>query len=196
MSLTKTLKPLMVLVALGFFAGCASMFGGGEEERVPPEQREQLQKRFNEAVALMESGQEDSARELLLTLHQEQPRATGPLANLGIIAARQERNEEAEAYFRQVLAQDQGHVGALNQLGILARKRGDFEQAESFYRQALDRQRDFQPALLNLAILKDIYMAEPGEAVALYERYQKIADQPVPQLEDWIFDARNRAGDR
>jgi tetratricopeptide (TPR) repeat protein len=80
-----------------------------------------------------------------------------------------------------------------NELGILYRRTGRFEQARQSYEKALALQPDFHFAQRNLAILCDVYLADPTCAIAHYESYT----QAVPEDEDasmWLADLRTRAG--
>ena len=155
-------------------------------------QREALQKSFFEALDAMKKGNENTAREQFKSLHKEHPDRTGPLANLGILALEAGDRAQAKAYFDQVLERDPSHAVALNHLGVIAREKGEFARAEGYYREALASRQDYLPAIMNLAILLDIYLGRPGEALPLYEQYQAMAENPSPRLKDWIFDAKNR----
>ncbi len=83
-------------------------------------------------------------------------------------------------------------AAALAHLAKVQLLQGEFEQAETLYRQALEADPNHLPAMLNLAILLDIYLGRLEEALPLYEQYQSLAEEPNPRLKDWIFDVRNR----
>ncbi len=151
-----------------------------------------LQKAFDEAVILMQSGNTSDARTRFQELANAHPERTGPLANLGVLAYQAGNPDEARGYFEAVITLDPEHRAALNYLGVIARLNGDFEQAEGYYRKALASDPDYLPALLNLGILLDIYLGRPAEAIPLYEQYQALAPDTPPELKDWIFDAKNR----
>ncbi len=114
------------------------------------------------------------------------------MVNLGIIAFNEGDTETATKWFEAALAVNPDHVQALNHLGVIARNAGEFDQAEQYYRAALSSDPKYAPAILNLAFLLDIYLGNPAGAVELYERYQSVAGETHPRLEDWIFDAKNR----
>ncbi len=152
----------------------------------------QLQEAFSEAVVLMENGDTDEARARFEQMAAEHPQRSGPVANLGLLAFQAGDMALAKAHFEQVLVLNPAHPVALNHLGVIARKAGDFATAEQYYRAALAANPEYLPALLNLAFLMDIYLGEPGQALPLYERYETLAEEPDPKLEDWIFDAKNR----
>ncbi|WP_227501645.1 tetratricopeptide repeat protein [Marinobacter nitratireducens] len=186
----------LFLAMLAMLAGCASgpRQPGEVAESVAHQQAEEalLEERFQQAVALMESGEADAAESRFVQLVKDYPGHTGPLVNLGILAFQNGDFENATAYFKSALDLDSGHPVALNQLGVIARMQGNFDAAEQNYREALRVEPDYLPAMLNLAFLLDIYLGRPAEALALYERYQSLAEEPDPRIEDWIFDTRNR----
>lgn len=152
-----------------------------------------LESMFRQSLAALEGGDTGRARGLLERIHEERPDATGVLLNLGILAEREEDRVEAREWFERVLTVEPGHTRALNRLALLDREEGAFELARSRYQKALQRNPDDAPVLLNLAILLDIYLGRPGEALDYYQRYGEASPNPDPRLEDWIFDARQRA---
>ena len=195
MSWAKGLGRIAILFALmAWLAGCATTTDPQKDAAAAREQADQaaLQEDFREAVNAMDNGNSDAARQQFEALHAEHPERTGPLANLGILALADGDRAAAKARFEQVVALDATHAVALNHLGVIARESGEFEKAEAYYRDALSAEPDYLPAMMNLAILLDIYLGRPGDALPLYEQYQSMADEPNPRLKDWIFDAKNR----
>lgn len=140
----------------------------------------------------MEQGDHDEARARFEQLARDYPDKAGPMVNLGIIAFQEKDSETAAQWFERALAVNPEQVQALNHLGVIARSAGKFDEAARHYHAALAVDPNYAPAILNLAFLLDIYLGNPAEAVDLYERYQAVADEPHPRLEDWIFDAKNR----
>ena len=189
-------KLYAVLLGLLLLSGCAL---GPERSGAPDEKASAigesetlLQEAFSEAVVLMENGDTGEARRRFEQMAEEHPERTGPLVNLGVLAFQAGETGIAQARFEEVLALNPSHPVALNHLGVIARNAGDFTAAEQRYRAALAANPEYLPALLNLAFLLDIYLGEPEQALALYEQYKKLAAEPDPKLEDWIFDAKNR----
>lgn len=195
------LVPVIIAISLG---ACAWLPAGEDPQPVTTDSEQQnaqqqaqqahLETLFGQALTAMDEGDNNQARELLEKIHAQRPEATGVLLNLGILAEREENKPLARQWFEGVLAVDPGHVRALNRLAMLDREQGAFELARSRYLKALERKPDDAPVLLNLAILLDIYLGLPGEALPYYQRYGEAASTPHPRLEDWIFDARQRAG--
>lgn len=198
MSLTETGR-LLLMSALLVLSGCSwlpDQQGSSAPESIAEAEaaEEARQKNFSEALKSLSEGDTERARALLLEIVEARPDSTGALLNLGIIAEREAQPEIAREYFERVLEVDPANVHALNRSAVLARKAGEFDLARSRYLKAIDERPDYAPSLLNLAILLDIYLRLPGEALPYYRRYGEAAPEPHPRLEDWIFDARNRAG--
>lgn len=194
------LLPVLSLLLVG---ACAWLPAGeeqpvktseGEREQTAQATRQaELEAMFGQALVALEEGDNDRGRSLLERIHEERPDAAGVLLNLGIVAQREEDLGLARQWFQRTLEVDPGNVGALNRLAMLDRQQGDFEQAHSRYLKALERNPDHAPVLLNLAILLDIYLGRPGDALDYYQRYGEASAEPDPRLEDWIFDARQRS---
>src|SRR5690606_33140267 len=116
---------------------------------------------------------------------------------------RLQQYEQAEMAYAQVVAQLENTVDtqaqskvflvhSLNQLAMLAREKGQFEQAEKHYRQVLALEPANPVVIRNLAILLDLYRGKLDEALALYEQYQSLQEEPDAKVKDWIFDLKNR----
>jgi Flp pilus assembly protein TadD len=103
-----------------------------------------------------------------------------------------QRSRAREASFERALAQPR-HPVAHNELGIVYRKTGRFTEARESYERALELHPGFHYARRNLAILCDVYLADPECALANYTLYAAA----VPGDESasiWIADVRNRMG--
>lgn len=194
---TALIRYLLVAGFASLLAACASApdTGSVDGNASLTEEQAEIQAHFHEAVVLQNAGDLDSAKEIYLALHEAHPELAAPLVNLGSIAMAQDKPDDAEVLFEQAVAIDPAQLQSLNALGMLARERGDFDTAENDYRQALETDPDFAPAVLNLAILLDLYRGELAEALGYYQHYQTIADEPDPRLKDWIFDLKNRIGE-
>jgi hypothetical protein len=47
---------------------------------------------------------------------------------------------------------------------------------------------------LNLAVLYDLYLQQPEDAVQQYDRYQQLVPNPDPKIVNWIREIHNRVG--
>ncbi len=126
---------------------------------------------------------------------QELPAASAADGTLGeaLAAADAGQWEAAEAAFAAAVAEGVGAPG-LTGLGLAYRHTGRFPLAEQAYRSALAADPLYGPALLNLGVLLDIYLQQPGQALAQYETYQSTLVEPDPGVARWIIEVRTRAG--
>ena len=148
---------------------------------------------FERATRLLEQEQYEAAIALLVEVTEAAPKVTAAQINLGIAYGRVGELERARASLEKALELNARHPVAYNELGIVHRKAGRFEDARRSYEKALALQPDFHFARLNLAILCDLYLADPECALENYERY----GQTVPGDEAaamWITDLRTRTG--
>jgi tetratricopeptide (TPR) repeat protein len=79
-----------------------------------------------------------------------------------------------------------------NALGIQHRQQGRFADAKAAYEQALALQPGHADALLNQAILHDLYLGDRAQALALYTRW--LAQRPAGDatVARWLADLKNR----
>jgi TolA-binding protein len=74
------------------------------------------------------------------------------------------------------------------------RRAGRFADARQGYAAALALDPLYPPAHMNLAVLLDLYLGEPAEAMAHYQRYLELATEPDPRVALWAREASNRTG--
>ncbi len=96
-----------------------------------------------------------------------------------------------------VLAQIQGTSSArmLSLSGSYQRQQGEFEKAEKIYQHALLADENSLSALVNMAILQDLYLHQLPVALSYYERYQNqlLAQQKQDKrLKNWLADLKQR----
>lgn len=199
-------RPLQVLLAL-ILAGCAATapqqqpgarieiqeavgFTITEEARIGAAVREDYQT----ALDLLENEREQQGIELLRQVAEEAPSLSAPRIDLGIAYHRMGDLKAAETELLAARALNPEHPIVHNELGIVYRKTGRFDEARRSYETALEIYPGFHYARRNLAILCDLYLADPECALANYEAYMKTvtADE---EAAIWIADIRNRLGE-
>ena len=148
---------------------------------------------FERALRLLEQERWQEAIALLVSVTEAAPLATAAHIDLGMAYVRVNDLPRAEASLNQALALNPRHPVAHNELGIVYRRTGRFAEARRSYEQALALYPDFHFARRNLAILCDLYLADPACAVEQYGLYL----QAVPEDETasmWLADLRSRLG--
>jgi lipoprotein NlpI len=116
-----------------------------------------------------------------------------------VIYRRDGRTDEARAALDAALAIDPAFAPANNELGVWLREHGEIASAEAAYVQALDTDPSYATAHYNLAILLDVYLRRPAEALPHYQQYQQSLVEPDETVARWIVDLERRlraAGER
>ncbi len=120
------------------------------------------------ALQYQRSGRMAEAEQVYKLLLQEQPQAIDALNLLGALVYEDQRFEEAEAYFAQVLTLQPG-AESHNSMGIVLKAQGKYEEALAHYQQALALKPQQPEVLSNLGnVLKELGQLE--EAIASYEQ--------------------------
>jgi tetratricopeptide (TPR) repeat protein len=151
------------------------------------------EQRFKVALQLMKSGQPEDAQTAFMALAQEFPMLSGPHTNLGILYAQARKREQAAASLLKAVNANPNNALALNWLGTLYREGGDFMRAEQFYRRALTARGDYADAYLNLAILYDVSLRRPQDAMVQYRNYQRVAGADNLIVSAWIKELETSA---
>jgi Flp pilus assembly protein TadD len=198
----------LLLVALLVAAGCAAPGPSRPDARTPPAKAAskpapavaeppvspELQRTYDQALAALRDGRDKEAEQQLLALTRKAPDLSGPYANLGLLYRRVGRNAEAIAAFERAIEINPRRAVYYNELGISYRQEGKFDQARRNYRKALDADSSYAPAHLNLAILYDLYLQEPKEALPHYQRYRELVPAEAATVSKWIVDLERRTG--
>lgn len=187
-------RVLVALLALAA-AGCASV--APPPPAAPAAVAEapvsaDVQQAFDNAVRALAAGQVAQAESGFRALTVSNPELGGPHADLGLIYRQTGRLPEAVAALEQAVRASPKQPLYLNQLGLAYRQQGQFDQAREAYERALELAPDYAAAMLNLAILNDLYLGDGRRALALYERYLELSPQGDAQVSKWVLDLRNR----
>lgn len=150
--------------------------------------------RFNAALKLMKDQQPQEAQAAFAALARDFPDFSGPLTDLAILYAQSRQRPQAIAGFSKAVNMNPRNAVAWNWLGILCRESGDYVRAENAYRQALSVKPDYAAAHLNLAILYDVAMKRPQEALFQYREYQRSSGKDDLIVSAWIKDLETSSG--
>ncbi len=104
------------------------------------------------------------------------------------------RYDDARQLFEAALAAYPANAPALNRLGFANRKLGRLGVARGAYESAILTDPAFADAERNLAILLDLYLADPAGALPHYERYQTLTSGADAQVAGWLTELRTRLG--
>ena len=155
----------------------------------------EVSQRFSEAVQLLESGDLARARPILEQLVASEPALAAPAIDLGMLHAREGRAAEAEAALSECLRRDPGNAVVLNELAALQLQSGRFKDAEASYREALASDPGHIRTHRNFAVLLDLYLWRPAEALEQFEAYVTKSGTADKQVSGWIAELKRRVGD-
>ena len=152
----------------------------GTASKGDPEQR------FNAALKLMKDHQTQEAQAAFAALSRDYPEFSGPMTDLAILYAQSHQRSQAIAGLTKAVAANPRNAVAWNWLGSLYREVNDYPHAEQAYQQALAVKPDYASAHLNLAILYDVAMKRPQDALSQYREYLKAAKKEDLIVSAWI----------
>ncbi|MEM7502649.1 MAG: tetratricopeptide repeat protein [Pseudomonadota bacterium] len=194
-------KSWFALAALALaLGGCASGSGTPSPRKAAsaiaedPAAREvspQAQTLYEQAVAIMASGDNLEAQFRFEEFVLRYPDYPGAYTNLAIIHAQNGDDAGAEGRITDALMIDPRHAPTLNQLGMLLRRQGKFVEAEAAYLRALEADSSYLLAHYNLGVLYELYLQKLDQALVHFEKYQSLIGEDK-QVERWITDLRRR----
>lgn len=141
---------------------------------------------FEESLALLKGKKFKEARAGFESLAKEHPEFSGPLTNLAILDAKANTREAAITNFNRAINANPRNAIAYNWLGILYRETKNYPRAEQSYLKALELNPDSPAVVLNLAILYDLYLKRPVDALARYQDYQRMTNNRELKVTAWI----------
>ena len=158
----------------------------------PQKFSEQVEVNFRAAVVAMQQKNWDFAESTLKQLAEKNPKLSGVHLNLGIVYRNKGNAEKAADAFNLAINANMKNVDAYNQLAVLKREAGDFTAAESLYKKALSVWPFYPEGHKNIAILYDLYLGKPEQALPHYQAYQQLLSAPDKQVDSWVADVQRR----
>lgn len=158
----------------------------------PQKLSEQVDVNFRAAVLAMQQKNWDFAEATLKQLAEKNTKLSGIHLNLGIVYRNKGATEKAANEFNLAINTNMKNVDAYNQLAVLKREAGDFTTAETLYQKALGIWPFYPEGHKNIAILYDLYLGKPEQALPHYQAYQQLLSAPDKQVDSWIADVQRR----
>ena len=192
----RPLRSLSAVAALLVLAGCAGTdtrqeAAEGDADQALREVSPQVLAQFEQATAIMATGDLVEAEFRLKEFVLQYPGYPGAHTNLAIIHATNGNDDAARASVDEALAIDPAYPPALNQLGMLLRRQGEFELAAAAYQQAVDADPGYALAHYNLGVLNELYLRRLDVALTHFELYWSLSGEDS-QVEKWIVDLKRR----
>jgi Flp pilus assembly protein TadD len=150
---------------------------------------------FDEAVRMLRAGRLPEAERALRALAERQPELGGIHANLGLLYRKAGRLEESATALQRAVELSPKQAAYHNQLGLTWRALGRFDHARKAYETAIELDPTHAGALINLAILNDLYLGEPARAVELYTRGAALLPAEAATINKWLTEVKGRKGD-
>ena len=158
----------------------------------PQKYSEQVEVDFRSAVTSMQQKNWDYAESTLKRLAEKNPKLSGVHLNLGIVYRNKGNTEKAAEEFNRAINTNMKNVDAYNQLAVLKREAGEFAEAERLYQKALNVWPFYPHGHKNIAILYDLYLGKPEQALPHYQAYQQLLSAPDKQVDSWVADVQRR----
>lgn len=136
-----------------------------------------------------ERGNLEQARRYYIVAVQLHPETTAAYNNLGHILLKLNRNDEADAVFREALTQDGTLASAAFGRGEVSVRRGQFVDAQHFYERAIRYAPDEPTFHKSLAdVLRNI--GRNGEAEVVETRYRRTLAERYRRQAHWFLEQR------
>ena len=150
------------------------------------------QRAFEQARQALAAGRVADAERGFTALTRSHPDLGGPHANLGLIHRGAGRYAESVAALEKAVELSPDQPVYFNQLGISYREAGQFAKARGAYEKAIALDAQYAAPHLNLAILNDLYLREPGRALEGYEHYLALTGSKDATVTKWVTELKNR----
>lgn len=182
------LKPILLAIAVGALAGCASQPVVVSEPVVarPVIVVERAQTELVAVLEMLRTGKLKQAEIHLEEIIKARPDIAEAHFNLGWTRQQLNLHDKAIVHFQDGLRLRPDDVQALNLLGVSQRESGRFAEAETSYLKAIALAPGFDKPQLNLGILYELYLKQRTQALAHYRQYRSLQKTPDARVDGWI----------
>jgi tetratricopeptide (TPR) repeat protein len=153
-----------------------------------------VRERFDAGVKMIAAKDWARAKTQFEALHRDEPKLSGPLVNLAIIARAQNEHAQAQTLLQQAIALNRFNWDAYLLLALEFREAGEFGKAATVYDDALKLWPDNETVHLNAGILQDLYLGNLPQALAHYQRYLALHGAEDKWVKAWAADVERRIG--
>jgi tetratricopeptide (TPR) repeat protein len=102
------------------------------------------------------------------------------------------RDAEAVDMLNAALVQYPASAEGQNRLGVACRRLGRMNEARDAYQRAIAADPAMAAPHRNLAVLLDLYLAQPAQALEHYDRYQQLGGGSDTEATAWVAELRAR----
>lgn len=169
--------------------GCATSPQDGSGADVITGSKERPPK-YVYAIELIKRKEYDKAQDILLTLEPSYQNAD-IYTNIAIININKKNTEKAKTYIEKSITLNPNNYISQNIYGVILRQLGRFDDAIKAYKASISKNNSYADAYLNMAILYDIYIDSPSNALPYYEKYMSFAKNDK-NIKKWIVDVKRR----
>lgn len=181
------IKPVFAILLVLALFGCSSTPKNGHHSSTVLEQ-------YQLALSAMKAGKTDDAIASFVQMSEDYPSLAGSFANLGLLYQKKAMLEEAAEAFDKAIALKPQSPQIYNNAGIFYRSVGRFDDAEAAYLAAIEITPDEAEPVVNLAILYDMYLHRPADAIKYYKRYLSLSGDKHDKVKLWLADLERRTG--
>jgi tetratricopeptide (TPR) repeat protein len=150
--------------------------------------------RFDAGLKSIEAKDWARAKTQFDALHRDEPKLSGPLVNLAVIARAQNDHTLARTLLQQSIALNRFNWDAYLLLALEYREAGEFTKAATVYDDALKLWPDNETVHLNAGILNDLYVGNLPLALTHYQRYLALHGAEDKWVKAWAADVERRIG--
>lgn len=183
----RCIKPVFAILLVLALFGCSSTPKNAHHSSTALEQ-------YQSALRTMKAGKTDDAIARFVQMSLDYPSLAGSFANLGRLYQKKGMLEEAGEAFDKAVALKPQSVKIYNNAGIFYRSAGRFDDAEAAYLAAIEIAPDEAEPAVNLAILYDMYLNRPADAIQYYKRYLLLSGDKHEKVKLWLADLQRRTG--
>ena len=155
-------------------------------------QQAKIEDLYKQALDAMRAQDYKQAESLFEQILQLNPKQTGVLINCAIIAKKQQNLAKAQQLLEQVITEQSNHAHAQHLLATVYQQQGIFDKAEQAYKDALKVEPEFKQAMLNYAVLLDLYRGDWQGAKQYYQAFLQL-EPDNRQVKMWLAAVEQKA---